>query len=153
MEIIEVKDENIKILHNLAQAYEAEFSNLTNKLPDKNGIFKLDAEPSDENKAMLVYKNDVPIGFSIFNINPKSFSEIYEFYIIPSCRRSNYGKELAFEIFKTFPGKWVVKQIQGAEKAISFWRSTISEYTKSKYEEDVYDDSYWGKVTRQRFNS
>lgn len=40
--LIEIANKNQHILNNLLQFYEAEFSAITKKLPDENGIFQLD---------------------------------------------------------------------------------------------------------------
>lgn len=42
MEIREVDDRNMHVYLNLCQAYEAEFSAITGKLPDADSMFALD---------------------------------------------------------------------------------------------------------------
>jgi predicted acetyltransferase len=79
--------------------------------------------------------------------------EICEFFVVPYWRRHRIGTELAAMIWKMHPGKWEIKQIQGAGYAVSFWRASVSEFTGNRYTEDVFDDRYWGTVTRQCFEN
>ncbi|MDX2051630.1 MAG: hypothetical protein SFV15_04505 [Polyangiaceae bacterium] len=43
-----------------------------------------------------------------------------EFYIIPSQRRLLRGRAFAHKIFARHTGNWQIKQIAGAEYAVSF---------------------------------
>jgi RimJ/RimL family protein N-acetyltransferase len=153
-------DQNIKPIHsinfhvfkNLAQAYEAEFSNLTHKVPDEHGVFKLDTLPENPYIGFLMYDNDHPVGFAILNVQDE-IQYVAEFYIIPSMRNKKLGQTFAFALFKKFPGFWQIQQIEGATKAILFWRSIISKFTNNDYSEEIAIDEYWGRVTRQSFSS
>jgi len=44
MELVEVTEVNKSVYLNLAQSYEGEFSAITGKKPDENGLFELDTE-------------------------------------------------------------------------------------------------------------
>lgn len=148
--LVQVHKDNLNILLNLGQAYEAEFSTLTGKNPNKNGLFELDAIPNDAYVGYLLYQEQIPIGFCVANVisNPK---DIAEFYILPSMRRKQLGISLAHQIFKAHPGKWQVRQIQGADHAIKFWRHAISLCTNNNYNEEITEDPHWGMVTKQTF--
>jgi hypothetical protein len=54
-------------------------------------------------------------------------------------------------IWTTYPGEWEIKQIAGAEYASHFWRKSITAFGQTVYEEDCFQDPYWGIVTRQCF--
>jgi len=141
-----------KILLNLAQAYEAEFSSLTGKMPDKNGVFELDTIPDKYYKAYLFYYKESPIGFCIVNTKGE-VKDIAEFYIIPSMRKKKLGYNFACSIFNIYPGKWQVRQIQEADYSINFWRYVISKYTNNKYIEDTPYEKDWGIINRQQFST
>ena len=147
-----VNQENLGSLLNLAQAYEAEFSSLTGKMPGDDGIFKLDTMPFKPYVGYIFYYDGIPIGFCILNpeSNPKDISE---YYIVPVMRRKNLGYLFAQAIFSTYPGQWQVRQIQGADQAVKFWRRLISQYTQNQYVEERVNDPEWGLVTRQLFVS
>lgn len=149
---MEVNNENINILLNLAQAYEAEFSPVTKKNPQPSGLYALDTICDADHPSFLLYDSEIPIGFCI-----KSFvdsrHDISEFYIVPTYRRKGIAKQFAFAIFNKYIGDWQVRQIQGADHATAFWRSIINEFTKGQYVESQVNDSYWGVVTRQLFKS
>ena len=147
-----VTEENIAILLNLGQAYEAEFSKITGKIPNEMGVFQLDTMPKNPYTGYLFYEKSVPVGFCIINtrVNPM---DIAEFYIIPSKRNQKLGMTFAHSIFKKYPGTWQVRQIQGADHAVKFWRRVIGGYTSGNYNEEVVEDPDWGVVTKQTFLS
>lgn len=138
--------------YNLSQAYEAEFSNLTNKKPNKNGIFLADTLPVKPYLGFIIFMDTIPVGFAIINLSEIIY-DVSEFYIIPSFRKQHIGEIFATTLFNKHKGSWQVRQIQGATKAIRFWRKVIGKYTNEKYQEDFIEDKTWGLVTRQQFNN
>ena len=144
--------ENISILHNLGQAYEAEFSKITGKIPDEHGVFHLDTLPQAPYTGYLLYENTTIVGFCIVNIQTNPM-DIAEFYIIPSKRKKKLGMYFAYALFGKYPGAWQVRQIQGADHAVTFWRRVIDLYTHGQYQEETIQDPDWGVVTRQTFSS
>lgn len=153
MEIQIVNEINLHIYMNIGQAYAAEFAPLTKQLPDKQGVFYLDSPITSTGNGYLLYINGLPAGLtSIGSVSPGKY-EIYEFYILPFHRKNKVGQKFAYMLFDMLPGIWVSKQIAGADHAVSFWRNVIGDYTNGRYTEDMYDDAYWGIVTRQTFTS
>ena len=152
MKIIEVTNENVHVLQNLAQAYEAEFSAMTRKTPDQDGIFRLDTPPDALHTGYLLFDNDLPVGFGIIGL-VEGRNDVAEFYVIPSVRGQGLGESFAHRLFSMHEGEWQVRQIEGAQKATDFWRKTISTYTNGQFTESIVDDADWGKVTRQLFSS
>lgn len=150
--IVKIDENNLEIYMNLAYAYEAEFSNLTKKMPNELGIFQPDTLPINPYCGYLLMYNNKPIGFSIVEINSQ-YNDVAEFYIIPIMRKNGYGKELAKKTFDYHSGLWYVRQIAGAEQAKQFWRKVINEYSSGQYLENEVLDEKWGKVTRQEFIS
>lgn len=144
--------EKLTVLVNLSQAYEAEFSKITGKEPGTDGVFMLDTFPKFPYAGYVLYKESIPIGFCVLNVesNPR---DVAEFYIIPTERRQGMGTKLAYSIFDAFGGDWQVRQIAGADQAVIFWRTAISQYTNNNYEESIIDDPKWGVVTKQDFSS
>jgi len=152
MQIIEVVAGNRHVYANLCQGYEAEFSSITGKKPDAAGLFALDTVLGGQIKGFLFYEAESPIGFTAVKL-AQSGNEVCEFYVVPSMRGHCLGRRFAHEVFRMFPGPWEVKQLQGARLATCFWQRAIREFTGGKFEEDVFDDRYWGRVVRQCFVS
>jgi predicted acetyltransferase len=154
MDIVEVNSGNLHIYLNLCQSYEGEFSSITEKKPDENGLFELDTQIGENVLGYLLYEMKSPIGFAAVKVKSDGEKfEMCEFYIVPSCRRKTLGKRFGIEIFKMHKGRWEIKQISGAEYASEFWRKTVGTFTGNKFQEDVYQDEYWGRVVRQQFVS
>lgn len=152
MNVFPVDSLNIKILLNLLQAYEAEFSAITKKTPRIDGIFPIDTPIDGDHPSFLVYSNSIPVGFCIKSTY-EGIHDIAEFYVVPSFRYLNIGENFAKYIFTKYPGKWQVRQIEGAHKATRFWNKVINNFTSGNYTESIVNDSYWGKVTKQNFES
>jgi predicted acetyltransferase len=150
MKIEKVNGSN-KTLMDLLQAYEKEFSVITKKKPNDDGIFRLDVDVSKTDNFLLLDKVEA-VGFCVKGVSDKRH-DIFEFYVVPQNRGNLAGRKFAKEIFGMYKGDWQVRQINGANKAIEFWRKTISGFTKNNYEESVINDEYWGRVTRQTFRS
>jgi predicted acetyltransferase len=137
---------------NLSQHYEAEFSPLTGKVPSRHGLYEI--TPIDENHdGYLARLSDgTPVGFAVVNVG-NTYSDIAEFYVIPTYRKHGLGRDLAFHVFDLYPGAWQVRQISGADKAHIFWISVISEYTNGRLTNSIENDPEWGTVRIQRFHS
>ena len=157
--MIRVDASNLTIYRNLAQAYEGEFSAITGKLADEEGLFPLDTpiaaslpEPPASGASLIGYLafiGDRPIGFAAIKL-AESGNEVCEFYIIPALRKQGEGMRFAHQLLRHHPGLWQIKQIQGAEYASVFWRKVISGLGIA-YQDDRLLDAYWGPVTRQVF--
>jgi predicted acetyltransferase len=150
--LVRMHPSNASVLANLAQAYEAEFSKITLKMPDPSGLFPLDTLPEAPYVGYLFYQKEIPIGFCIVDVE-SAIRDIGEFYIVPAMRGRKLGAQLAFAIFDAYPGEWRVRQIEGADEATRFWRIVIKQYTHNTYDESAVKDEHWGVVTCQRFKS
>ncbi|WP_226649246.1 GNAT family N-acetyltransferase [Microbulbifer variabilis] len=150
MKVVDVTDKNLSIYLNLAQCYEAEFSVLTKKKPNKDGLFALDTDIISPTRGYIVFIEKTPAGIAAIGCKGTSY-EVFEFYIVPYFRKEKLGTKFAHSIWSKFPGKWEVKQIEGADHAVNFWRNCIRKYPHKNYIEDQYQDHYWGQVNRQSF--
>lgn len=154
LKIVTVDQALTPVYMNLMLAYEAEFSAITRKKPLADGSFALDTELGADVTGYLLYVDAVPAGFAAIAAQVESSPcqyEVCEFYIVPCFRRQDWGKHFAFHIWNELAGNWEVKQINGADKARIFWQSIIHEFTQGEYQEDIYQDPYWGEVIRQTF--
>lgn len=150
--LVKVSSKNMRILLNLALAYEAEFSPITKKMPDKYGKIDVDVLPKPPHIGYLLYYKKIPVGFCVVDTK-SAIKDIAEFYIMPIMRKKHLGYLFATTIFDLHPGEWQARQIKGADHAIKFCRFVIRKYTGNRYTEKVVNDKYWGKVTRQRFRT
>ena len=153
MQIVPITLANAHIFEVFVQDYEAEFSAITQKEPDAEGRFALEADWKSPNSGFYQFVEKKPVGFAIRGQTEEGRSDIVEFYILPCYRNKGFGIVLAFAIFDLFPGPWQVRQIPTATNAIAFWRATIGEYTEGNYIENQINDAHWGTVIRQCFES
>lgn len=68
---------------------------------------------------------------------------IAEFFVMRKYRRRGVGRQVAWMIFDSFPGRWSVSQEQGNLPAQNFWRQVIAEYTHGMYEEEHLMTEEW----------
>lgn len=151
MKVCRVSDDNLVIYHNLAQPYEGEFSAITGKMPDGNGLFTLDTVLGGAIIGYIVYLDGVPAGIAAIRDKGNEAFEMCEFYVVPCFRKRSLGVRFAHELWRLHGGWWEIKQIVGAEYASRFWRKAIARASATGVEEDQHHDPYWGWVTRQRF--
>ncbi|GGK22042.1 MULTISPECIES: GNAT family N-acetyltransferase [Aliivibrio] len=157
MKIVKVDSSNQHVYMNLAQAYEAEFSKIMQKKPGDNGVFPLDTELGGKVSGYLLYVDGVPAGHTAIANEANKHFEVCDFYVVPFFRKNQVGKSFISTLFKQLGGSWEMKQVEGADHAVKFWRDVVGTYTtenniKQGYQEDTLDDPQWGIVTRQRFS-
>ncbi len=146
-----IDDHNAHVYSNLSQSYEAEFSRMTHKLPNENGLYEI--TPCDAvHQGFLLWLDYIPVGFALVNTSLSRY-DITEFYVIPGKRKAGFGKYLAHWVFCRYPGNWQVRQILGADSAYQFWIQTIHEFSNGDFTDAKEPDSEWGTVTVQRFKS
>lgn len=137
---------------NLSQAYEAEFSRLTGKRPNSQGLYPITQLDNLHQGFLFQDKTMLPLGFVVIDLGRAAF-DIAEFYIIPAARRGGLGRYFASAAFDLFRGDWQVRQIAGADQAHAFWCSVIATYTKGHFLQAFEVDPDWGQVRVQRFTN
>jgi len=153
MKLVRVTPTNLAVYLNLAQSYEGEFSAITGKEPDAQGRFALDTQIGGPVSGFILYVGETPAGIVAVADKGAQRYEVCEFYVVPCFRARSWGRKFAHALWEMLPGSWEIKQISGAEYASAFWRKTIASFHGSSFEEERYDDPYWGLVTRQRFTA
>lgn len=152
MDIVKVDSSNIHVYMNLSQAYAAEFSKIIQEKPDKNGLFTIYPHIEGNVSGYLLYIDGIPAALTAITHEPIDRYEVSDFYVVPYFRKNKIGKGFISQIFNTLGGSWEIKQVEGADHAVNFWRDVITDYTKGHFSEDMYEDKIWGTVTRQQFN-
>lgn len=109
----------------------------------------------DRSHPLLILDGGRAAGFALvarpFAAAPAADAAEYrmaEFFIRRSHRRRGVGRTAATLIFSRFAGRWEIVEAAANEEALRFWRRTVMEYTRGRYDERVRD----GEV-RQRFQS
>ncbi|MBM4882747.1 hypothetical protein HYO46_21910 [Vibrio parahaemolyticus] len=152
MNIVKVNNTNAHVYANLYQAYGAEFSRIIDDKPDENGLFEIYPQLNGTVTGYLLYIDGLPAALTAIDEKLTKEFEICDFYVLPCFRKNKVGKHFIFSLFEQLGGSWEIKQIAGADHAISFWRDVVGDYTSENYIEDVYEDHKWGTVTRQCFS-
>lgn len=134
----------------LVQAYEFEFSRITDKKPGPDGLMAVDTVLGGNVAGWILWLEGQPAGLAAV-VDHGQVREVAEFYVVPCWRGRGTGRTLAALLFDRYPGAWVVKQLVEATEAQVFWRRTLASLPCQKLREDSFVDPYWGLVFRQRF--
>ena len=63
--------------------------------------------------------------------------DVAEFFVIRKYRRLGVGRQAAFLLWKSLPGKWTVRVSEGNGAAVAFWSATVAEFTSGTAGEDI----------------
>jgi predicted acetyltransferase len=109
----------------------------------------------DRSHPLLILQAAQPAGFALVSrplLPPATGGtaefRMAEFFIRRAFRRRGIGRVAAGLIFSRFAGQWEVAEATINREAVHFWRQTVMQYTRGRYDERVRD----GEV-RQRFVS
>jgi predicted acetyltransferase len=81
-------------------------------------------------------------GFVLVNQHthfPNSQYSVAEFFILRKYRRRGIGRQIAFDLFDRFPGRWEISKLQTNVTALRFWREVIDSYLPENYTETVLE--------------
>ncbi len=67
--------------------------------------------------------------------NDPAVMDMTQFFIIRGCRKRGVGASAAQQLFSTYPGPWEVRVIDSNSVARTFWRATITRYTRGNFAE------------------
>jgi len=73
-------------------------------------------------------------------------TEIAEFFVARKFKRRGIGRESAFHLFDSFPGRWLVRVLEGNTGAKGFWDRVVREYTSGNCQlsDEDYADPHSG---------
>jgi predicted acetyltransferase len=141
VDLINVTENEVDVLHNLTQFYIYEFSKfIPSIILENHGLYKpfeLDEYFTSPNKhAFFIKKDHELVGFALVQSECGGYlNNIDEFFIMRKHGGKGYGQQAASAIFNMFPGRWTVFQILANKPAQSFWRKAIRDFTNGEYSE------------------
>lgn len=72
--------------------------------------------------------------------------DVAEFFVLRAHRRAGVGRRAACLLWDRLPGRWVVRVLESNRAGLSFWRSTIREYTRGAFSEREYPGDHPRRV-------
>ncbi|WGV23491.1 GNAT family N-acetyltransferase [Halotia branconii] len=147
VEVLSASINDKPIIQRMMELYQHDFSEFEDKDINEHGYFGypyLDYYwVEDDRYPFIVRIGGKLTGFVLVNqytYIPDSQYSIAEFFILRKYRQQGIGKQVAFQIFDRFCGKWEIHQITTNIVAQKFWRSVIGEYTTEKFTEILIND-------------
>jgi predicted acetyltransferase len=138
------------VLRHLMSLYLYDFSEFDGADVNEHGLFEdehLDLYWLESGRyPFFVRVSGTLAGFVLVRAMEQGHS-IAEFFIMRKYRRQGIGREVARQIFDSFPGWWHVAEMETNMSAQRFWRSVISEYTGGQFE-DGREPGWDGPVQR-----
>jgi predicted acetyltransferase len=135
------------LLQRMMELYLYDFSEFDHGDLDENGCYGyrwLDYYWSENERHPFIVRVDGKLaGFVLVNrytYLPGSEWSIAEFFIMRKYRGKGIGKNVAFNIFDRFHGRWEVHELESNKPSHEFWRKVISDYTHGNYSETRLDD-------------
>jgi predicted acetyltransferase len=144
--------EDKPVFENLMNLYLYDFTEYTGEDADQQGRFMdeyLEKYWVEPNRFPFLVKIDGKYaGFVLVRDTLDIATEevvhiLSEFFVMRKYRRQKVGRQMAFQIFDRFPGRWYVSQEENNLPAQIFWRKVIGEYTSGQYQEFL--DAQWNR--------
>lgn len=63
--------------------------------------------------------------------------DVAEFFVLRRYRRSGVGRDAAFALWRTLPGRWVVRVSETNRAGLPFWRATVGAFTRGNFTEST----------------
>ncbi len=148
-EIQEVKEQDKEVIYNLMQLYTYELSFFEDETTDfkllDSGLYVMSKYvemywTSDKRHPYILKCDNELAGFVLARYNEDGKNEIAEFFVLNKYRRSGAGKFMANEMFELYKGPWEVRTLLKNERAQSFWRNVIREFSNDNFEERLIRD-------------
>jgi predicted acetyltransferase len=142
------------VIQNMARFYAYDMSRYCGFISNewdfpKDGLYeahdfkKYFEEP--DRKAFLVKIEDELAGFVLLNkigTLPDTEWDMGEFYVLAKFQGKGIAKQVAFQIWQEFNGKWEVTVIPENLIGLTFWRKTVSNFTNGHYKEEIKKIDY-----------
>lgn len=98
----------------------------------------------DKRLPFFIKQNRKIVGFVLINdfIIDNDFQanqSIAEFYVKPDFRRKGIGKNVAMELFKTYQGKWEIRQQINNKNAQLFWTKVIGTFSNGNFNDRIIE--------------
>lgn len=88
------------------------------------GCRYLDHYWTEENRHAFVVRVDGAVAGCVL-VRAGSPHRFGEFFVVRKHRRSGVGTSVSREIFRRFPGEWLVEEVPGNDVAVAFWRRAV----------------------------
>lgn len=137
------------IIQNLARFYVYDISRSCGFISHewafpKNGLYKcfdFKIYFSEENRqAFLIKVEEELAGFVLLHKQckqEKTYWEMGEFFVCGKFQNKGIGAQIAKEIWRKFPGLWLISVIPENIPAYNFWKRVVTKYTNEHFTEST----------------
>ena len=149
VELVRAHEADEPILTNLLQLYLHDLSEFDSTEISDEGQFSYPylshywAEPGRYSFFLMV--DGALAGFAFVRSGSELVAddwamELAEFFVLRKYRRKGVGRTAAVELFRMFPGPWVVGVIEENNGGVNFWDHVIPRFTDVAFQRDAVND-------------
>lgn len=152
IELIEVKEAEKSVLRQLMELYAYDFSEFDDADVNEHGLYGytyFDYYWTEASRhPFFVRVNGKLAGFVLiyeycYVVKEPGTKSIAEFFVMRKYRRKGIGKQVAFQVFDKYPGKWEVIQHGENEPSKIFWEEVIRQYTNGSFRREQAKTEWW----------
>jgi predicted acetyltransferase len=125
-------------LHDMAEWFRFD------QLPDGRYTHSTDPYWEADHDVYLLHAQDIPIGFGLIGpadqwLPEAGARDMDEFFVVRRHRRSGIGREFAEDLWRRYPGRWLVRVFQPNRPALPFWRQAVTGFTGGRFVEQILE--------------
>ncbi len=141
VELVPVTADLHLVVERLWQLYRHDLSEFRDSMPDADGRFTLGPLPAylagqDDRRAFLVKEGVSAIGFVLLRGLEARPATMGEFFVCRSVRRRGIGQQVALDVMRGSPGRWVLAFQEENPRAARFWRHIATELASDTWSEE-----------------
>lgn len=87
----------------------------------------------EDNYAYFIQSDKDILGFILVDNNSNNNYEISEMFVLNNYKGNKIGEQAVIKIFDKYRGNWTIKTVPCSPVAESFWKKTVSNYTKGNF--------------------
>ena len=141
VQLVEIKEQERKILENLFSYYIYDMTEYMKWNPDHEGKFSYDPSQFDvyweleDHIPYFIYAESELAGFVLVRRYPHDLStyDVAQFFVLRKFKGQGVGKEALTKVVHILPGKWQIRVLLENSGALSFWKSAVSNIVGEKY--------------------
>ncbi len=132
VEVIPALAEQQAVLANLLELYAHDFSEFHPVQIGEDGRFGYASLPlywSQEGRHPFLVRVDGKLAGFVLVKKVDAVWDMAEFFVVRGARRSGVGTPVAHEVWRRFPGAWVVRVMEANVSAERFWSQAVASFT------------------------
>jgi|tagenome__1003787_1003787.scaffolds.fasta_scaffold20615173_2 predicted acetyltransferase len=140
VELVPVTPDLHDVVARLWQLYRHDLSEFRDSYPDADGLYRTGPLAAylageDDRSALLVRHGESAVGFVLLRGLTERPAVLGEFFVSRAVRRRGVGHQVATEVMRSSPGRWVIAFQEENPRAARFWRRVATDLAGTTWTE------------------